>query len=106
MRPSSGSQEGAVSAEGMAAARYSVPEHVLIQEINGQSVLLHLDTEVYYGLDDVGTEMWKALAQTASLVEAEALFLAKYDVEPDRLSGDLLELVTALEKHGLLARAD
>ena len=38
-----------------------VPDDVLMRELDGESVLVHLDSEACFGLDDVGTRMWALL---------------------------------------------
>ena len=49
--------------------RITVPPDVLVRELDGQAVLLNLENEAYYGLDEVGTRMW-TLATTAQSVAA------------------------------------
>ena len=39
--------------------RAIVPAHVLIRHLEGESVLLNLDSERYFGLDATGTRMWQ-----------------------------------------------
>lgn len=41
--------------------KVSVPEDTLMRELEGESVLLNLTNEKYYGLNKVGTRMWNAL---------------------------------------------
>lgn len=79
-----------------------VPEHVLHQKINDQSALLHLETEIYFGLDDVGTQMWEAIHASENMAGAFALLADKYDVAPEVLKADLIELADQLERHDLL----
>ena len=43
------------------ADRASVPSQVLVRFLEGESVLLNLETERYFGLDCTGTRMWKAV---------------------------------------------
>lgn len=38
-------------------ARLSAPPHVLIRQVEGESVMLNLQNERYFGLDEVGTRM-------------------------------------------------
>jgi hypothetical protein len=38
----------------------SVPDDVLMRELDGESIILDLATKNYYGLDDVGARMWQA----------------------------------------------
>src|SRR5437879_8336755 len=79
-----------------------VPEDVLVQELEGESVLLNLKSERYFGLDDVGTRMWAVLSKAESIQSAYDTLLAEYEVEPDRLRTDLLTLIDKLVEHGLV----
>ena len=83
-------------------ARVSVPADVLINVIDGQAVLLNLKTERYFGLDEVGTEMWRVLTSSESIESACAALLGEYEVEPERLRADLFDLVQKLIENGLL----
>jgi hypothetical protein len=82
--------------------RVSVPPDVLIQELEGESVLLNLESERYFGLDDVGTRMWAVLSKSESLQGAYEALLAEYEVDPDLLRRDLLALVERLVENGLV----
>ena len=83
-------------------AMVSVPDGVLIRELEGESVLLNLNSESYFGLDDVGTRMWAALATARTLQGAFEILLAEYDVDPAQLRADLGTFVEKLSELGLL----
>lgn len=82
--------------------RLRPPEDVLINIVGGQSVLLNLKSECYFGLDEVGTAMWEALTTCDSIQAAGDRLLGEYDAEPERLRRDLHELAEKLVEHGLL----
>ena len=82
--------------------RISVPAVVLVQELEGESVLLNLKSESYFGLDEVGTRMWAVLSRSESIQQAYEALLAEYDVDPDVLRRDLLHLIDELIEHGLV----
>lgn len=84
------------------APRVEVPADVLFRELGGESVLLDLRTESYFGLDAVGTRMWQALCETGSLDAAAAALDGVWDVEPARLRADLRRLVDELARQGLV----
>jgi hypothetical protein len=65
----------------------SVPADVLIQELQGESVLLNLRTGRYFGLDEVETRMWTVLTTAEPLRAAYDTLLAEYDVDGQRLVG-------------------
>ena len=82
--------------------RVVVPPHVLIRHMDGESVLLNLETERYFGLDAMGTRMWQVATQAASIEAAYAMLLQEFDVEPDVLRANLAELIGCLIENGLL----
>jgi len=82
--------------------RVKIPDDVLISKLQEESVILNLDSERYYGLDDVGTR-FLAVLSTSDSIEAEYETLAgEYDVDPPTLRQDLLELVKNLHDQGLI----
>lgn len=82
--------------------RVIVPPDVLTNSVDGQSVLLHLQNECYYGLDDVGTRMWTTLTTASSIQQAYETLLSEYDVDRDLLRNDLSHLLEKLVEHGLV----
>lgn len=84
------------------ADRVSVPSHVLVRFLNGESVLLNLETERYFGLDATGTRMWQLLTASPSIDAAFQNLLAEYDAEPEQLRGHLAELMGRLVENGLM----
>ena len=82
--------------------RVEIPEGVLVRELQGESVLLNLDSECYFGLDEVGTRMWGALTSTADVEAACDALLVEYAVERERLHSDLLAFIETLAGEGLV----
>lgn len=85
-----------------ASTKLSVPEYVLVQELDGESVLLNLNKAQYFGLDDVGTWMWKVLTTADSIQHAIDTLLVEYEVEPAQLRKDLYNLIDHLVEHDLV----
>ena len=86
--------------------KVSTPEDVLFRDLGGESVLLNLDNENYYGLDEVGTRMWDVLTTSTSIQTAYDTLLAEYDVAPEVLQQDITRLVEDLVAQGLLELSD
>jgi hypothetical protein len=82
--------------------RISVPSDVMIQEVAGESVLLNLKSERYFGLDDMGTCMWRSLTTASSIQATYDEMLNDYDVDAAQLRRDLHDLVENLVAHGLV----
>lgn len=82
--------------------RVVVPAHVLIRHLDGESVLLNLESERYFGLDTTGTRMWELVTTEPSVGLAFEKLLAEFDVEPEPLRIHLNELLSGLVENGLL----
>ena len=84
--------------------RVTVPDDVLISQLQEESVVLNLDSERYYGLDDVGTRFLSVLTTSDSIETAYEQLRDEYDVDPQVLRSDLLALIENLINQGLLIR--
>jgi hypothetical protein len=87
-------------------SRVVVAPDVLLNVIDGESVLLNLKSERYFGLDEVGTRMWQVLAESRTIEEARTRLLDEYDVERGQLQRDLDELIEQLVGQGLVELID
>lgn len=74
----------------------------LINIIEGESVLLNLKNESYYGLDEVGTRMWELLTTSESIQAAFEKLLDEYEVDAETLRTDLEEMLDNLIDNGLV----
>jgi hypothetical protein len=86
--------------------RVRVPDDVLISNLQEESVILNLDSERYYGLDDVGTRFLSVLNTADSIEAAYEMLRGEYDVDAQNLRQHLLELVEDLVGQGILIRAN
>jgi len=82
--------------------RVTVPDDVLISHLQEESVILNLDSERYFGLNDVGTRFLSVLTSSESIEAAYEQLRQEYDVDNDMLRQDLLVLVERLIDQGLL----
>jgi hypothetical protein len=79
-----------------------MPKHVLVRVLENETVLLNLETECYYGLDETGTRMWQVLTAAPSIDTAYTELLTEFEVEAEQLRLDLSELLGKLVDKGLL----
>lgn len=79
------------------------PKDLLFQELSdGESVFLNLDNETYFGLDLVGTDMWKKIIDSNSIKEAFAKLTDEYEIDKATLKKDFDELIETLLENGLV----
>ena len=83
-----------------------IPSGVLTRQFDGESVLLNLDSEVYFGLNAVGTFAWEKLRDGQSLDQIAQALTAAYDVSEEEAMADLDALLGELIEHGLVELKD
>ena len=84
----------------------SIPDAVMIRELEGESVILNLETEHYFGLDEVGTHMLQVLVEAATLREGARILEGEYDTDGETLNEDLMAFVSELVDNGLVVLGD
>ena len=82
--------------------RAAPPAHVMVRFLDRESVLLNLETEQYFGLDETGTRMWQLVTGSPNIDAAYQELLAEFDVEPELRRSNLMELLNRLVDSGLL----
>ena len=64
----------------------TLSDRVLAQEVAGETVLLDMASEQYFGLDAVGTRIWQLLAEHGDLRRTYDTLLAEYEVGEEQLA--------------------
>lgn len=88
------------------AIKVLIDPNVVIQEVDDELVLLHMKTEQYFSLDDVGTVMYRLLTESNSTQEVVQALLGQYDVDENRLRQDLASFIEKLAEKELIAIID
>ncbi len=71
-------------------------------DMSDETVILNLQNGVYYGLDPVGTYIWKLIQEPTDVETVRDAVLNEYDVEPDRCEQDIMNLLQELIEQGLV----
>ncbi len=83
---------------------FEIPPQVLYREVDGQMVLLNLETEQYFGLNEVGAHIVTRLTEQP-FEEAFAALTKDFEIDASILRRDVEQLVGELMGAGLLKRA-
>jgi coenzyme PQQ synthesis protein D (PqqD) len=79
-----------------------VTKCVLVRLLDRETVLLNLETECYYGLDETGTRMWQVFTTASNIDDAYVRLLTEFDADAELLRLDLSKLLDQLVEKGLL----
>lgn len=83
----------------------TISNSVVFRDLSGETVLLNLDSGIYYGLDPVGTRVWQLLGEAIPLATVCSTMQKEYAVSQDVIERDVLKLVGDLCDKRLLRRA-
>jgi hypothetical protein len=84
--------------------KLEVPVEVMARQVGEETVILHLESGTYYGLDPVGARIWQLLVEGNSLAEICGVMVEEYDVEREQLERDILDLAGELSAKALVRR--
>jgi hypothetical protein len=79
------------------ADRLTPSPDVAAREVGGETILLDLASGSYFGLDPVGSRVWRLLEERGcTLAEACDVLIEEYEVERGQLETDVLTLAASL----------
>ena len=82
-----------------------IPGHVLLRRVEDEMILLNLDSDEYFAVDEIAARFLETLEPSGTVHAAANSLIAEYDVELDTVTSDLLGLSKELVAAGLLALA-
>ena len=86
----------------MSDTRLTVPPGVMFRDLDGEAVVLALDSGRYFGLNETGTRMWLLLLEHGRVEPALRALEQEYEVAGERLEQELREFVNHLASQGLV----
>jgi len=73
--------------------------------LEGEAVILDLESVTYLGLNEVGTRIWFLIQEHGLLRRVFEVVQQEYEVAPQELETDILQLVDHLQRRGLVSLA-
>lgn len=84
---------------------YRVRDDVLAAHLEGEAVLLHMDTKDYFRLNETAAVVWKALERGAAREAIVDQLVAAFEVDRDEAAAELDRLLSELFARGLVEPA-
>ncbi|SDD55535.1 Coenzyme PQQ synthesis protein D (PqqD) [Paenibacillus sp. CF095] len=81
---------------------YTIDSNVIYVEMDGQSILLNMESSQYYALDQVGTFIWNLMKDGRTLNEMEQEILLAYDITEQQVKNDLKIYIDELCRVGII----
>lgn len=75
-------------------------------DLAGETVLLSMESAMYYGLDEVGSRIWELVREPILVSDLRDAIEREYNVEPERCEADVLGFLRELAAKGLIEVTD
>ena len=85
-----------------ANSKLAVPAPVMSRLVGDETVLLDLESGMYFGLEGVGKRIWECVAAGKSLGEIAAIIAGEFEVDESQALADLKDFAADLVERGLL----
>jgi hypothetical protein len=83
--------------------RLLIPASIISRGVGDETVLLDLESGIYFGLDGVGKRIWELIGAGLTLGETAAVIVSEHEVNTEKAQSDVIEFARELVKRGLLA---
>ena len=75
---------------------------VFANEIDGEAVMMNIQTGKYYGLDEIGSRIWELMEQKIQVKAIIEQLQKEYDVSEQQCKSDVLNLLNELKTNQLI----
>jgi hypothetical protein len=89
----------------MSSERFAASTEVLAAHLEGEAVLLHMETKDYFRLNDTAAWVWKGLERGLDRPALIESLLERYEVTPEQAERELDTLLGELERRSLIVPA-
>lgn len=76
----------------------------LSTELDGETVLMNIESGKYFTLDRVGSEIWNLLSEPRPLADLLATLVDRFDGDPEVIRSETLSFVESLAEKGIVRR--
>lgn len=84
---------------------YQIPATVLTRVVGGELVMLDMQTEKYFALDEIGAQVVDGLKADQDLDAITAKIASEYDADPSQIAQDVEALISQMIEQGLVSQA-
>ncbi len=83
-----------------------ISDAAVVRDLDGESVILNIESGIYFGLDRIGTRVWQLIEEHGDVDAIVRVMEHEYDADPQTLRADAEALVAALIEKRLIIEGD
>ena len=77
-------------------------EQAMESRVGEETVILHLERDTYYGLDQLGTRIWELLKEGMAQVAIRDIVVREYGASREVIEADMRRFLSDLYAHGIV----
>jgi hypothetical protein len=77
-------------------------EGLVSSDVEGEVVMMSVESGMYYGLDSVGSRIWQLIKEPRSVSKVRDILVEEYDVEREVCERDVLDFVAEMHTEGIV----
>lgn len=82
--------------------KFTIDEDAIDTRVGDETVILHMEQSIYFGLDGVGTRIWELLKSERDMSEILDALVAEYDEDRGVVEADLRAFLEEMHNMGLI----
>ena len=83
-------------------SRITASKNLLHCTVNGEAVILSMESGIYFGLDNVGVRIWELIQEPTTMNLLLEKLLSEYDVDPNVCRDHLVDFINDLHSRELI----
>ena len=84
---------------------FTLREDLVVEEVDDEIVVLDLDGNQYFGLNEVAWLIWQAIDEQKSLAQIVEEIASEFEIDEDRARDDTMAFIEQLLEAGLASRS-
>lgn len=77
-------------------------ESLMFSDLDGETVMMSIESGKYYGLDDIGSRIWELIEQPRSVGDLCDTLLTEFEVDRDTCQQHVLEFLEELRDESIV----
>lgn len=82
--------------------KFRKTDNFVESDIEGQAVMMSIENSKYFGMDEIGTEIWQLLDKDLTYAEMIDTLLNEYEIDSDTCEQESSEFIEKLLKYKLI----
>ena len=83
-------------------SKVKIKPDIVSRTVHKEEVLLDMNSGIYFGLNETGTQIWEHVKAGQSLTHASVALSKTYDLPAERANTEVLNLITQLYSKNLV----